>query len=368
MRILQIINNLDLGGAEQLIAELVPRLRNKNVKCELLVLEDLNTNIKKRLTSQNIKILTLGSIYNPLNIIKLIPIIRKYDIIHSHLFPSQYWVSLAKLLSFSRTKLVTTEHSTNNRRRNRKILQIFDEFIYKRYDIIICISEDVLKSLALVFKSKRITSKLRIVNNGVNISRFYECTQKTDISKIVIDFNENANYKFITQIASFRNAKDQDTLIKATSKLPSNYIVLLVGDGERREKCEHLVEKFGLEKQVYFLGNRSDIENIIQLSSIIVVSSHWEGFGLAAVEGMAAGKPVIASNVPGLSEVVSDAGILFNKGDFIELSKSILRLCSDEDYYIRISNKCVERAKYYDIDVMVNSYKNIYTELLLNDK
>ena len=91
-----------------------------------------------------------------------------------------------------------------------------------------------------------------------------------------------------------------------------------------------------------------------------VMSSHWEGFGLAAVEGMAAGKPVIASDIDGLSQVVDGAGLLFPKGDEKALASCILEIYEDKDYYQRLSELSVERAKEFDLSHMVNQYIKIY--------
>jgi glycosyltransferase involved in cell wall biosynthesis len=92
----------------------------------------------------------------------------------------------------------------------------------------------------------------------------------------------------------------------------------------------------------------------------IVLSSHWEGFGLAAVEGMAAGKPVIASNVTGLAEVVGNAGILFEPGDYGGMACEINSLLDNEKRYRQVADACLERAEMFDIRKMVDSYLDCY--------
>ncbi len=76
--------------------------------------------------------------------------------------------------------------------------------------------------------------------------------------------------------------------------LPDNYSLCLIGDGVRRPVCEELVKKLNLERRVIFLGLRNDVPRLLKTSDVVVTSSYWEGFGLATVEGMAAGKPVDA--------------------------------------------------------------------------
>ena len=107
---------------------------------------------------------------------------------------------------------------------------------------------------------------------------------------------------------------------------------------------------------------RSDVPSLLKAADIFVMSSHFEGFGLAAVEGMAAGKPVIASNVEGLNEVVEGAGLLFTPCDEKDLAVSILRLSQDSGYYKKVADACKERSRLFDIRRMAESYTLLYQD------
>ena len=104
LKVLHVINDLSVGGAENLVRELLPMLRDKGIKCELLLLDGKETHFTKVLTEEfNISIRSVGThinIYNPLIFLKLPPYIRNYDIVQVHLFPAQYWIALAKTLFF----------------------------------------------------------------------------------------------------------------------------------------------------------------------------------------------------------------------------------------------------------------------------
>lgn len=115
---------------------------------------------------------------------------------------------------------------------------------------------------------------------------------------------------------------------------------------------------------IELVSSRTDVSRLLKSVEISVVSSHWEGFGLAAVEGMAVGKPVIASNVEGLCGVVNGAGILFEKGNDKELANIVKELLSDIDYYNKVGKAGFERAKQYDINSMVDKQIQLYNELL----
>jgi len=132
MKILHVINNLATGGAEKLLLETIPKYPTDVMTMDLLVLNGIEhpffIDFQKNKSNQ---LFSLGknSIYNPILIFKVMKYLKQYDIIHVHLFPSLYWVALAKMLSLSSVKLVYTEHSTNNRRHNSLFFRLYDKII-----------------------------------------------------------------------------------------------------------------------------------------------------------------------------------------------------------------------------------------------
>lgn len=359
MRVLQVITSLHTGGAEKLIIDLVPRFQKKGYQVDLLLFDGCDTPLKRQLEGLNINLLSFGincNVYNPIFIFKLLPIIKKYDIIHTHNTACQYFVALAKLFYRGKQiKFVTTEHSTNNRRRNFKFWKFVDHYIYSKYDKIVAISEEVKNSL----KNILFDVQIEVIKNGIDIQK-YEQSQAVEL----ID-SKSTNICLITMISRFGEAKDQETVIRTLSFLPAYYYLLLVGGGDETliSRSKRLILDLNLKDRVIFLGVRNDVPNILKSSDIIVQSSHWEGFGLAALEGMAAGKPVVATNVPGLAQVVGGAGILFPHGDAKALADIILRLHEDPVYYQQIVNQCLQRAAEFDIHKTVDQYLQLYQSL-----
>lgn len=360
MKILHVINSLHIGGAEKLIVDLVPLLKQQGLEVDLLLLNGVNTAFKSALEKQSVTIYSLGeknNIYNPLLIFRIRKYIRNYDLVHVHLFPSQYWVAIANILALPNVKFVTTEHNTTNRRRNISIFKWIDRFLYKRYKIVISISNKANELLgAYLQKSIGLTTIL----NGIHVSDYRNAEKygKNDFLKI------RENDLFLTMVGGFRGQKDQDTLIRALLYLPSHYHLALVGDGTRKVICEQLVNELKLHDRVHFLGLRDDVPRILKTSDIIVMSSHYEGLSLSSIEGMASGKPFFASNVNGLREITEGAGVLFEKGNEKDLAIKILDLVSHPDKYKEVAQKCQERAAEYDIQKMVKSYIHVYNEVM----
>lgn len=358
MKVLQVITSLRTGGAEKLILDSVPIYQKKGIKTDVLILSDEDTVFRNKLencTSGNVFSLTKGSVYNPLLIFKIMPLLKKYDIIHAHLFPTLYWVVLAKCFKFSKTKIFYTEHNTNNRRRSHFFLSKVDKFIYSKINFVGCISQGVFDNLRNYLRK---LNRIRIIHNGIDLNAF----RKQNIS-FKNYFFANSD-KILIQVSSFRKQKDQETLINALKLLPSEFKLLLVGDGPLRVKREEQVQNLELTQRVLFLGIRDDIPQLLYSSDVVVLSSHYEGFGLAIVEGMAANKPVIASDVSGVREIVENYGLLFEQGNAKDLADKVKRLYKDENYYKKVKEACFFRANDFDINNMVDLYINEYKKAM----
>lgn len=348
MRVLHVITSLRTGGAEKLMVDLLPRMRAKGHEVDLCVFDGVRTPFYEELESKGVKVIPLGnSVYSLFNICKLIPIMCDYDIVHTHNTACQYFVAIASL--FAQCRVFTTEHNTSNRRRN-VWWRMLDRWMYGRYDKVVCISEltkkNLIQHIGISFEDKCV-----IIYNGIDLKTF------AGISSSPI-----TNEKKVLMVSAFREQKDQKTLIKAMKDLPSDYVLELAGGGEERliDECKRLVRELQLDGRVEFMGVRSDIPSLLAESDVVVLSSHYEGLSLSSLEGMASGKPFVASDVEGLRDIVSGYGVLFPHGDAKVLATEIRRLCEDTLYAKQVAVKCQERAKMFDIEVMVSMYMNAY--------
>lgn len=358
MRVLQVVNSMDTAGAEKLLLETIPIYNNKGIHTDLLLLNGDAFPFLKELESQNIcTIYSLGngSLYNPKFVIKIISFLKKYSIVHVHLFPSLYWVAISKMISFSNVNLIYTEHATTNRRIKNPLLKLVDKFIYTQYNKIVCISDEVEKAIKKHLDFPE--NKFALIKNGIDISKIENETPylKSDLGLPVQETDI-----LIIQVSRFQSQKDQITLIKSLLYLPNKVHLLLVGDGNLKVECEKLVAEIGLSQRVHFLGIRLDVPKLLKTADIVVLSTHYEGLSLASIEGLASGKPFVASDVPGLSEIVNGAGVLFENKNEKALAFELERLITDKEYYNKIVSQCLLRAKEYDIEKMVEKHLELY--------
>jgi len=366
VKVLHVINSLRSGGAEKLLEDLLPRMNGQEgVQIEVLLLTDKGNVFDKGLREAGIPIyvVPLKSVYNPLNIFYLRRYIlkNKYDVVHVHLFPAFYWISFACIaLGRNKPKLVLTEHSTYNRRRKYAFLRPFERYVYYTYGRLISISSQTQSNLMQWLKVSN-TTKFIVIENGISLDKFKQATPY-EKSKIASGLKESD--KLVIMVARFTEQKDQSTVIKAMLDLPEDIHLLLIGEGPLLEENRSLVSKLGLQNRVHFLGFRDDVPRLLKSSDVVVLSSHWEGFGLAALEGMAAVKPVVVSDVPGLREVVYGAGLLFKPGDNKDLSIKMAQLFHDQCLYDEVSKRCMEMAENYSIQKTVQGYIDVYKSLV----
>lgn len=354
MRLLHIITSIsDSGGSEKLMEELLPGLKREHFNVSCLVFNGFDSINRRHLEEEGIPVFELGSrpfYYNPLFLFKLIPYVRQYDIVHAHNTPAVLFTALASL--FGKAKTVMTVHSTEGRLRRSWWGRVIDKWIYSRYNSIICCSKKAEQNL---LKEYPFLKNTLTVNNGVNLNRFFEALP----DEAVI----NSADRRIIMVARFRKEKNHIAVIDSLRYLPKCFHVFFVGDGDTKNSCILYANKSSFGDRVHFLGLRSDVASILKAANYIVLSSRFEGLSLSSIEGMAVGKPFIASDVDGLREVVGGAGLLFPEGNSRSLANIILELEMSPQKYEEIAASCLKRAKHYDISTMIDGYKKVYYDL-----
>lgn len=356
MKILHVINRCSVAnGAAMVMKSIIEPLIKKGHEVDVLALVDVTPSCGDMFEQLGCKysyIMPEGkTLYSPSLLLKLSKQMRKYDVVHAHLFPSFYWVALVKFFCGYKGKLVFTEHSTQNNRQ-KSYLRTLERFIYKQYDEIVAISDAVESSLSQHLNGD---FDIKVIHNGLDVD-FY--SHHAPISREEIGVPSDA--VMLTQVARFGPEKDQMTVLRALELLPDNYHVVFVGAGPLFERHKEIAQSMNLQRRTHFLGIRRDVAAILQASDIVLAISHFEGFGLTAVEGMASCKPVIASDVPGLRDVVSGAGLLCKPNDPSELARMITDIVSDKEVYSQIVIKGIDRAKVYSCHKMAEKYEAIY--------
>ncbi len=341
INICHIITNINYGGAQEIIKLLS---KDNRVSIVVIAIQKVNesSSIVKFLRKNNVPIYSFFCITDLIS--ALLSIIRA-DLLHVHLFPAFYIASIIP------KKKIFTEHNTENKRRTKKYLWNLEKFIYSNYDCNCCISLATKNKLTLWLREEYLN--IEVINNGIDLSEFF-------ISERVLDPLFNRQKFNIAMAARFVEQKDQLTLIKSLLYLPLNFNLILIGNGPLLNNCIDYANKNNLLDRIFFLGWKDDVSLILDTVDIYVQSSNWEGFGLAVVEAMAKGLPVLGSDVCGLSEVIGNKEYLFESGNYYQLSNKIKYIFSSEMAYKQASSFSLKRSRMFSFKKMLEDYFSIY--------
>ena len=328
---------------------------------EVLLFDGTRTPLVEELEKDGIKVHALGkgeaAMQNPMLLFALRRFLRQhpFDIVHTHNTACQLLAAMTPGIT-----RITTEHNASNRRRSWCWFKPIDRWMYGRYERIACVGEETRQALSKWLGRPDLDARMTVIPNGIDLARIAHAVPAEDLAA-------TNGYK-ILMVSAFRPEKDQQTLIQAVIQLPESYLLFLAGGAETPEnqKIMDACKALARERQdrIHFLGIRSDVPALLAAADVIVLSSKHEGMSLSMLEGMASGKPLIASDVPGLRELVSGAGILFPQGDAKALAARIQEVCENPEKAREIAQNCLARALQYDIAETARKYRELYASVL----
>jgi len=320
--VLHLIDDLSFGGAQKLLAAFADRLPKDRYRMTVCALQP-DCQIRKELELRGIEVFCLNrerpGIVSPLrfiayvysNIRDVVDICKRrhIDIIHCHLSDAEYIGAVAKGLRRIKTVYATNHYPFLPEGRSKAdprncLRKILYGFLYNHcLDHVIAVSEDVYKVLQEHYGVK--PDNMTIITNGIDIKQF---CGKQPSAQLRSSLHLDGDQTVIGTIGRLHFQKGQKFLIAAVRHLVSRgypVVLLLAGDGTLREELEAQTEACGLQKHIRFLGARSDTAEILALTDIFVFPSLYEGTSLALLEAMAAGKPIVASDIPGTAAVIT---------------------------------------------------------------
>lgn len=233
-------------------------------------------------------------------------------------------------------------------------------FSINQSDAITAVSKNLRDETMVNF---HIEKEINVIHNFVDIHRFNK--KPIDAFKIAIApkgekiILHASNFRKIKRIADVIHTYDQ-----IRKSLPSK--LLLVGDGPERHMAEELCRELGIDEETRFLGKQQDMEDIYAISDLFLLPSEYESFGLSALEAMAAGTPVIATNAGGLPEIVLDGvnGYLSEIGDIHQMAAKAIALLLDNVKHQEFKSAAREQAQKFDIENIVPMYEIVYQKVL----
>lgn len=357
MKVLHVISSLDTGGAQKLLSELAPAQKRLGADMEVLVYYASGLSLEKKIENSGIKILSLG--VEKTRSLTVLPQLRNalrgVDIGHVHLFPCLYHAAMAA--TGLQTRLIYTEHSTHNRRRDHRWLRTPERAVYSRYSAIAGISPQTTAALRrwLRMEDTVYNDRFATVPNGIELSAFQRGADTSSDGKTML------------MVSRFTEAKDQASVIRSLPMMHHDDVrVVFAGSGSTLGEHRRLAKELGVADRCQFVGDCNNIPELMHGATVGIQASHWEGFGLTAVEFMAAGVPLIASDVPGLSDVADGASLLVKEGDAAAIAEAADQLFDDANLRSRLTEAGYDRARRYDIHNTAAEYLRLYEKILRN--
>jgi N-acetyl-alpha-D-glucosaminyl L-malate synthase BshA len=213
------------------------------------------------------------------------------------------------------------------------------------------------------FANFRIEKQIEVIHNFVDIKRFSK--RPIDAFRKVIAPNGE---RIILHASNFRKIKRIADVIRIYAKvkeeIPSK--LLLVGDGPERPMAEELARELGICDDVRFVGKQQDMEEIYAISDLFLLPSEYESFGLAALEAMAGGAPVITTNAGGLPEIIIEGknGFMSPVGDVEHMSEQAIRILRNDDILEKFRQEARKQAERFDIANIVPQYEALYARFV----
>lgn len=350
MKILYYSAAEEIGGAEIYLEQLIQGLDSQRFHITLLAsatpkIEPWLVRLQPRL--DRIIKTEAGKFHQPGFLKRLVNYFNQADVLHLNLGNPVGYKSALLAARLSRTKRqVATIHLAGTYPQPESIKQVVSrkalKFFYKSIDSIITVSEANRKQLTNYFELFR--DKIHVIHNGVQVDK-YIMDENPEKSRILLNFP--IQKKLVVVVGRLHEQKGHSYLIHAARKiidtLPACHFVF-VGDGELRDSLQKEIGQLGLNDYFTFSGFRTDIPRILNAIDLFVLPSLDEGLPLVLLEAMAAGKPVIATNVGGVAELVQNnqTGIIIQPGRVDEIASAIINLLKSDKQMKMFGNQAHE--------------------------
>ncbi len=352
MKVLTLLNGLGMGGAEHMAYELVKNLDHDKVESPVFCYGSRGGTPLENEMSE-VTELVFGNLkghITPIHMVKILKKISGYnpDIIHAHMGGVTFGIPWCLL---HKKPIVITVHTKPDVAFSKKNQKLIRKALQRGICYIVAVSEENYKYVKDYYNITE--TQCGFVNNGIDIPRFYR--------------SEHEKFTYIN-VARQDDNKNQSSIIRCFAKIyksDQNTRLYLVGDGPMHSELKNLVKKLNLEEAVILPGLTDKPEDYYAISDAYIQSSHREAMPLSVLEAMAAGLPVISTDVGGLRDVVKNNGRLVRDNDEAALEDAmrwIKEMGSDCRQVLATESRTI--AMEYSSEKMAEKYQAIYERLV----
>ena len=368
-RLLFINYSLGIGGIETLLLELCRYLvRDESIEPAICIFEGQG-HIEEEFKSLGVPVYELPKrdgwdLSLAWRVRKLIRE-HRFDLVHAHNQAAWLYGGLGAWMSGC--KLIYSEHSPLSKfsvSSQKRLRPVFRQLARKTI-LVTTVANHLVEDLVIHAGVPR--EKIRVIYNGIEMSLF---RVKLDREQMLEELGLPAGSQIIGILASLTEAKDHATLLLAFRQVVREIpqaVLLVCGSGPLESALRQQVVSLGLENNVRFLGVRRDVAMLLQLFDVFSLSSVREGLPISILEAMAAGCPVVATNIPGNAELVEHGryGLLVAPRDPEQLAAALIRLLSDPGLARTLGERGRQRvAREFRFTTMIQHYVSLYNQVL----
>jgi len=365
INLLHIVDSIEVGGLENGIVNLANCLDATEYVTTICCIRR-EGQLKSRL-KPHVRVICLRQKdgFNPFIPFSVAKICRenKINIVHTHGWAGGLYAGVIGARLAAVDCVINGEHGVFSLKKRQIRAQ---KILFGMTDVLLSVSEDLKKDIIRIFSIR--PDKILPIVNGVDTERF-----KSDVvmrQSIRNEFGFADNEIVIGSVGRLVQIKDYKSLIESCAlliKAGQNIKVLLVGDGDQRKNLHELAVLHRIEKKVIFAGQRDDIPNLLNAMDIFVLPSIDEGLSNTILEAMSAGKPVIATNVGGNREIITDrlTGMLITPQKPQEITLAIRSLLLDGKLFEAISKAGAANIREkFSMERMISRYDELYRSYL----
>ncbi len=363
----QVLHALRVGGAEVLAARLARRMRD-DYRFVFACLDELGS-LGEELRAEGFPVHVVGRLpgLDLRAVLSLAGLFRRerVDVVHAHQYTPFFYAAAARRLGRG-APVLFTEHGRHFPDYPRKKRMLANRLLLGRRDRVVGVGRAVCR--ALVANEGLPESGVGLVYNGIDLSPFAAASH--DREAVRRELGLGADDLVLMQVARLDYLKDHATAVNVVEHVAHRrpeVRLVLVGEGPEGPKIEDQVRRSRLERHVRFLGLRSDVPRLLAAADLFLLTSISEGIPLTVIEAMAAGLPVVSTDVGGLAEVVEDGktGFLAPSGDHAALAAKALLLADDVTLRQRMADLGRRRSRdLFSEDRMLGEYRGLYQEMV----
>ncbi len=350
------------------VADLSAQLQNRGHRVTVLTSPDSQLATKSKSLNLPVSLQNFGGYFQPVIINKLVNYFKnnKFDLIHCH-YGRDLWTLVPALKFSKKLPLILMKHIGTQKAKQ----DILHNFLYKNVDFIIANSQIIHKNILNTHPVTK--ARVGVIHPGIDTSKYFpDSGQRSSVRK---EFNIKKDAFVIGMSGRLQRWKGHYEFLNMAAELKEKYHNIFfmviggatVGEKDEAEGIYREAKRLKLADRLIFTGFRNDVPDLLNVLDLFVFPSYAEAYGMALLEAMAVGLPVVASNCDGVLDIIEDGktGILITPRNSESLKNAVKKLIEEKKYRQKLARNGYENFKSnFTSEQMIKKMEKLYFSML----